>query len=62
MSLYGVGLEIEVKRITTQFKIFLQKKKGSGLKSLASIFKKSDKNKNKTLDQEEFTQALAELK
>lgn len=62
MSLYGVGLEIEVKRITTNFKIFLQKKERIGIKSLAAIFKKSDRNGNKTLDQDEFTQALAELK
>jgi hypothetical protein len=62
MSLYGVGLEIEVKRINTQFKILLQKKQKVGIKSLASIFKKADKNGNKVLDQEEFTNALAELK
>jgi hypothetical protein len=62
MSLYGVGLEIEVKRINTQFKIFLQKKQKVGIKSLASIFKKADKNGNKVLDQEEFTNALAELR
>lgn len=62
MSLYGVGLEIEVKRISTQFKILLQKKQRVGIKSLAAIFKKADKNGNKVLDQEEFSNALAELK
>jgi hypothetical protein len=59
MSLYGVGLEIEVKRISTNFKILLQKKQKVGIKSLASIFKGADRNGDKTLDQDEFTQALA---
>lgn len=50
MSLHGVGLEIEVKRINTQFKIFIQKKGGIGIRALATIFKKFDKNGNKTLN------------
>jgi hypothetical protein len=62
MSLYGVGLEIEVKRINTQFKIFIQKRGGVGIRALAAIFKKFDKNGNNTLNQEEFTQALADFK
>lgn len=50
MSLYGVAIEIEVKRINTQFKIFLQKRGGVGIRSLAAIFKKFDKNGNKKLN------------
>ena len=61
MSLFGVALSVEVNRINTQFKIFLQKKGGIGIRSLASIFRKADKNGNKKLDQAEFTQALSEL-
>ena len=48
MSLFGVGLDIEVKRINTQFKIQIQKKGGIGVRSLASIFKKYDKNGSKS--------------
>ncbi len=61
MSLYGVGLDIEVKRIVTNFKILLQKKNGVAIRSLADIFRRADKNHNKFLDQNEFTNALAEF-
>ena len=62
MSLFGVGLDIEIKKINTQFKILLQKKGGIGIRTLAVIFRRFDTNGNKRLDQEEFTQALAEFK
>lgn len=58
MSLYGVGLDVEVLRINTQFKIQLQKRGGIGIRSLAVIFKRLDSNGNNRLDLEEFTQAL----
>lgn len=61
MSLFGVGLDIEVKRINTQFKIQIQKKSGVGIRSLAQIFRKADRNQNKKLDFTEFTQALADF-
>ena len=60
--LYGVGLEIEVNRIKTQFKIFIQKRAGIGMRSLADVFKRADKNANKKLSQEEITDALAQFK
>jgi hypothetical protein len=59
MSLYGVGLEIEVKRINTQFKMQIQKKGGIGLRTLAVIFKQMDTNGSHSLSVEEFTEALA---
>jgi hypothetical protein len=51
MSLYGVGLEIEVKRIQTQFKLFLQKRKGVAIRTLEAIFKRADKSGNGKLNQ-----------
>jgi hypothetical protein len=60
--LYGVGLDIEVNRIKTQFKIQIQKRAGVGMRSLADVFKRADKNGNKLLTQEEFTEALANFK
>lgn len=59
MSLYGVGLDIEVQRILTQFKILMQKKGGMGVRSMAKTFRAADKNKNKKLDRDEFANALA---
>lgn len=56
MSLFGVGLAIEVKRINTQYKIFIQKRGGQGLRDLISIFNKF----NKTLNHKDFEAALNE--
>lgn len=61
MSLFGVGLDIEIKRINTQFKILLQKKAGVGIRSLASVFHSADKNKNRTLEKTEFVDALGQI-
>jgi hypothetical protein len=58
MSLFGVGLDIEVNRINTQFKMQIQKRGGIGIRSLAVIFKRMDYNGNKKLDIQEFTEAL----
>ncbi len=59
MSLFGVGLDIEVKRINTQFKMQIQKRGGIGIRTLGTIFRRMDSNGNRKLDQAEFTQALA---
>lgn len=59
MSLFGVGLDIEVGRINTSFKMKIQKKGGLGLHSLKGIFRRADFNGNKKLNIEEFTEALA---
>ena len=61
MSLFGVGLEIEVKRIQTRYKIFLQKKQGVPIRSLEGIFRKADKSGNGKLNQSEFEVALNEF-
>ena len=58
MSLFGVGLDVEVKRINTNFKMMVAKKGGMGIRSLGVIFRQMDNNGNKKLDIEEFTQAL----
>ena len=58
-QLYGVGLNIEVNRINTQFKMQLAKMGGLGIRSLGVIFRRFDLNGNKKLDKDEFTEALA---
>ena len=50
-----------MKRIVTNFKIQLQKKDGVAIRSLADVFRRHDKNHNKVLDQNEFTNALADF-
>ena len=61
MSLFGVGLEVEVKRIQTQFKIFLQKRQGVAIRDLAGILRKTDKKGSGKLNQNEFEAALNEF-
>ena len=61
MSLFGVGIDIEINRINTQFKIQLQKKGGVGIRSLASVFRQADTNGNKKLEKDEFVHALSQL-
>jgi hypothetical protein len=58
--LYGVGLDIEVKRINNAFKMQIMKKGGGvGLRTLGTIFRQMDNNRNRKLDQQEFSDALA---
>lgn len=57
--LYGVGMNITVNRINTEFKCEIQKRGGIGIRSLANIFRRMDHNGNKKLDIQEFTEALA---
>jgi len=59
MSLFGVGLDIEVGRINSQFKMHLQKRGGLGMRSLKVTFNRFDHNGNKKLDLSEFIEALA---
>jgi Ca2+-binding EF-hand superfamily protein len=58
MSLFGVGLDVEVKRINTNLKMQIIKKGGIGIHTLGVIFRQMDNNGNKKLDIEEFTRAL----
>lgn len=60
MSLYGVGLDINVSRINNQFKMALKARGGIGIKSLGTLFRRFDDNGNKKLDISEFEEALAE--
>ena len=57
-QLYGVGLDIEVKKINNQFKMQIAKRGGIGIRSIGRIFKQFDTNGNKKLDQQEFNDAL----
>lgn len=60
MSLYGVGLDVNVARINNQFKMNIKARGGIGIRSLATIFRRFDNNGNKKLDFTEFEEALAE--
>ncbi len=59
MAFYGVGLEVKVRELNLQFKLAIQAKGGTGLRSLKRIFQRMDFNGNKKLDASEFEQALA---
>jgi len=60
MALFGVGLDVTVKKINYEFRLALKKKGGIGIKSLKVIFKRFDYNGNKKLDIAEFEAALTE--
>ena len=60
MSLYGVGLDVNVARINNQFKMCIKARGGIGIKSIGTIFRRFDENGNKKLDFSEFEEALAE--
>jgi hypothetical protein len=59
MAFYGVGLDVKVRELNLQFKLAIQQKGGSGLRTLKKIFQRMDYNGNKKLDIAEFEQALA---
>lgn len=61
MSLFGVGLQVEVTRLNTQFKIFIQKKGGFGVRPLAELFRRYDNKGIKKLTPDQFTSALADF-
>jgi len=59
MAFYGVSLEVKVRELNLQFKLAIQQKGGTGLRSLKKVFQRMDLNGNKKLDPYEFEQALA---
>ena len=61
MAFYGVGLDIKVKELNMQFKMYLQRRGGVGIRSLARIFKRFDFNGNGMLDIMEFEEALGQF-
>ena len=57
--MYGVGLDVEVKRIKMHLVMQMQKKNdGLALRNLRAFFKKCDLNNSGALDIEEFEKAL----
>jgi Ca2+-binding EF-hand superfamily protein len=57
--LFGVGLDIEVKRIITQLKMQIVKRGGIGMRALAIHLARCDYTGCKSFDFEEFEAALA---
>jgi Ca2+-binding EF-hand superfamily protein len=60
MSLYGVGLDIEVKRIVLKLKLNISKRKAN-LYNLRKIFKRYDKDNSGKLCSSGFEEALADF-
>ena len=62
MALYGVGLEVEMKRLLLDFKMKLaQKGFNKGIKTLRMFFREADLNGNKKLEPNEFYQCLKKV-
>ena len=60
MALFGVGLDITIKRLNSDLKDYILRKQGSvSLKVLRDIFSKFDKNGNQKLEPLEFERGLA---
>jgi hypothetical protein len=59
MAYYGVDFTVRIEEINLQFKNVIRNKGGQGLRALANIFMRFDKNGNKKLDKQEFEAALA---
>ena len=59
-QLYGVGADVEVRRICMQLTMQLQKRKDDGLtlRSLANVLRSHDSENAGVLDQETFEKAL----
>jgi Ca2+-binding EF-hand superfamily protein len=58
-QLYGVGLDIEIKRVCTQLKMQIVKRGGIGMRALAITLARADIACCQTMDAEEFESALA---
>jgi Ca2+-binding EF-hand superfamily protein len=59
MALFGVALDVNIKRINLDFKLFIAAQPGgASLRNLEHVFKQSDHNGSGKLDLEEFTKAL----
>jgi Ca2+-binding EF-hand superfamily protein len=54
-----ISLDVMVRELNLKFKLSVQQKGGVGIRSLRRIFTQMDFNGNKTLDCQEFEQALA---
>lgn len=61
MALYGVDLNITVKKIIMDLKLSLTKYGGINIKNLKRLFKEFDYNGNGKLEKYEFQQALAKF-
>ncbi len=61
MSLFGVGLDIEIKRIHLQMRLAISKRGGAQLTKLKQLFKKYDADGSGALDIYEFEEALADF-
>lgn len=60
MAYFGVDTDVRIQEINLQFKNIIRNKAGGmGLRGLAQIFQKFDRNGSKSLDTTEFEQALA---
>jgi len=54
-----LSADVMVRELNMKFKLAIQQKGGNGVRSLRRIFNHMDFNKSKTLDAQEFEQALA---
>lgn len=63
-QLYGVGIDVEVKRINMQLIMQIQKRKDDclSLRALLSLLRQHDNNSTGVLDQETFEKALRKFK
>ena len=62
MALYGVGLDVTVKRIHSDLKLHLAKKQGGlGLKQLKEVFTMMDRNGNGSIEFPELEMALSHI-
>lgn len=61
MSLYGVGLDVEVKRIHLKMKLALSKRSSCGIGGLRNSFKCMDKDGTGKLCVKTFESALADF-
>ena len=61
MSLYGVGIDVEVKRIHLKMKLALSKRGGCGVEGLSKILQSCDKDGTGGICMKSFESALAEF-